>query len=270
MTTSERSGGSRLTLALATAFVVMAIGVESPAGLTAAQQESDDPALTEVWEPVPGMVDPGDPGPMSAAPSDAIVLFAGNDLAEWRHEDGADGRWTVNDGAFTVLPGSGTLFTRRAFGDVQLHIEWRSPATVVSEGQGRGNSGVYLMERYEVQILDSWNNPTYSNGQAASVYKQFIPQVNASRPPGEWQSYDILFEAPRFDDTGGLMAAATPTLFHNGVLVQHHVTLRGPTVFIGEPAYEPHPARAPLMLQDHGNLVSFRNVWVHELPSRRE
>jgi hypothetical protein len=148
---------------------------------------------------------------------------------------------------------------------VQLHIEWRAPAEVVGEGQGRGNSGVFLMERYEVQVLDSYDNRTYSNGQAGSIYKQSMPAVNASRPPGEWQSYDIVFMAPRFDAAGNVVSPATLTVFHNGVLVQNHFELRGPTVYIGEPAYEEHPPRLPLMLQDHGNPVSYRNVWVREL-----
>ena len=229
-------------------------------GMTLIQQ--GDPAATEVWEPVPPVVVPG---VYPAPPSDAIVLFGGGDLSAWRHEDGRPARWTVTDGVFTVAPGTGDIVTRQTFGDVQLHLEWRAPTEIVGEGQGRGNSGVFLMQKYEVQVLDSYRNRTYSNGQAASVYKQHIPLVNAMRPPGEWQTYDIIFTAPRFGADGAVTRPATVTVIHNGVLVQHHVTLRGPTVYIGEPEYEAHPARLPLQLQDHGNLVSYRNVWLREL-----
>ena len=222
-----------------------------------------DPAATEVWDPEPVVVDPGASG---APPSDAIVLFDGRDLSEWTDADGRPARWAVADGAVTVASGTGSLVSRRAFGNIQLHLEWRTPAQVAGEGQGRGNSGVFLMGRYEVQVLDSYQNRTYANGQAGSLYKQFIPLVNASRPPGEWQTYDIVFTAPVFDGNGRLVTPAMATVFHNGVLIQHHVTLRGPTVYIGEPVYEAHPAKLPLELQDHGNPVSFRNIWVRELP----
>ena len=148
---------------------------------------------------------------------------------------------------------------------MQLHIEWRTPAEIVGEGQGRGNSGVFLMGKYEVQVLDSWQNPTYVNGQAASVYKQHIPLVNASRAPGEWQAYDIIFTAPRFGADGSVERPATLTVLHNGVVVQNHVTLKGPTVFRGTPRYEAHADKLPIMLQDHSNLISYRNIWVREL-----
>ena len=220
-----------------------------------------DPKLTEVWDPVPAEIEPGEAG---NPPSDAIVLFDGTELSEWAGKDGPPG-WAVEDGALTVVAEAGNLTTRRAFGDVQLHLEWRSPAEVVGEGQGRGNSGVFLMGLYEVQILDSYENRTYSNGQAGSIYKQFIPLVNATRAPAEWQSYDIIFTAPRFDATGDVERPATMTVLHNGVLIQNHVTLRGPTEYRGEPEYRAHAAKLPLMLQDHGNPVSFRNIWVREL-----
>ena len=185
-----------------------------------AQQELPPPEATEVWDPVPITIDPGDG---HRPPSDAIVLFDGTDLSNWSGRDG-DARWDVGDGAMTVRPGSGNLTTERAFGDVQLHVEWRTPAEIVGEGQGRGNSGVFLMEKYEVQVLDSWRNPTYVNGQAASIFKQHIPLVNASRGPGEWQAYDIIFTAPRFGANGTIERPATMTVLHNGVLVQNHVT----------------------------------------------
>jgi hypothetical protein len=224
-------------------------------------REEVDPSVTEVWEPEPTRVDAGKVG---EAPSDAIVLFDGTDLSEWRGKDGAPA-WEVEDGVLTVVPETGTLTTTRAFGDVQLHLEWRSPAEIAGEGQGRGNSGVFLMDLYEVQILDSYDNRTYSNGQAGSIYKQFIPEVNATRPPGEWQSYDIIFMAPRFDSNGALERPATMTVLHNGVLIQNHVTLRGPTEYRGEPEYRAHAAKLPLTLQDHTNPVSFRNIWIREL-----
>jgi len=238
-------------------FLVMVLSLV----IMARTQTQLAPEATEVWEPVPETVQPGDDG---QPPSDAIVLFDGRGLAGWRGKDG-EPRWDASDEAITVTPGAGDLYTKRSFGDVQLHIEWRSPVEVVGEGQGRGNSGVFLMSRYEVQVLDSFENRTYSNGQAGSIYKQYIPLVNASRPPGQWQSYDIIFCAPRFRSDATLERPATMTVLHNGVLVQNHVTLRGPTLYIGEPVYEAHPAKAPLMLQDHGNPVSFRNIWVREL-----
>ena len=252
----NRSATSTLLLLVAGVGVVAAI-----VSFVAGAQTRGRPELTEVWEPVPPKVDPGEPG---RAPSDAIVLFDGSDLSAWTGRDG-EARWSIEDGAFTVVKGTGDIATRRAFGDGQLHIEWRSPTEIVGEGQGRGNSGVFLMGLYEVQVLDSYENRTYSNGQAGSIYKQFIPEVNASRPPGEWQSYDIVFMAPRFAAGGSLEQPATMTVLHNGVLIQNHVTLRGPTVFIGEPAYQAHEPELPLTLQDHGNPVSFRNIWIREL-----
>lgn len=258
--TDNRPAGSmesfRQVIFLATAAAIAA------AAPVLAQQEGD-PALTEVWEPEPRLVDPGSGG---APPSDAIVLFDGTSLDAWRSADGDVAAWSIEDGVLTVVPGTGDIVSRQAFGDVQLHIEWRTPTIVVGRGQEPGNSGVFLMQRYEVQVLDSWNNRTYSNGQAASVYKQYIPQVNASRPPGEWQTYDILFQAPRFGQGGGMDAPATMTVLHNGVVVQHDVPLRGSTAFIGAAAYETHGSREPLQLQDHGEPVSFRNIWVRELP----
>lgn len=225
-------------------------------------QERGDPKLTEVWEPVPRVVSPGRG---TAAPSDALVLFGGNDLSEWESAQGGAAKWSVAGGAFTVVKGAGDIRTKRAFGDCQLHIEWRSPARIEGEGQDRGNSGVFLQGRYEVQVLDSYNNATYANGQAASVYKQHIPLVNASRKPGEWQTYDIYFRAPRFAEDGTLLRPAYVTVVHNGVLVQDHVELKGTTVNVGAPSYERHNAKEPLVLQDHDHPVSYRNVWIREL-----
>ena len=217
--------------------------------------------VTAVWEPVPPVVTPGQGG---APPSDAVVLFDGENLDAWQNRAGAAAGWMVSDGVMTVAPGSGDILTRQAFGSVQLHLEWRAPEEIEGDSQGRGNSGVFLMDRYEVQVLDSFDNPTYPNGQAASLYKQHIPLVNAARAPGEWQSYDILFTAPEFGASGRLLRPAYVTVLHNGVLVQHHVAVQGPTQFIGKPQYEAH-GKAPIRLQDHSNPVSFRNVWVREL-----
>jgi hypothetical protein len=242
------------------ALIALAVLAALSAGTLGAQT---DPKATEVWEPVPRVITAGIG---AAAPSDAIVLFNGTDLSQWvRAPEGTAPRWKVEDGAFMPESGSGDLRTKQAFGDCQLHIEWRTPAVVSGEGQGRGNSGVFLMERYEVQVLDSYDNRTYSNGQAASLYKQAIPLVNASRKPGEWQSFDIIFRAPRRDAAGTVTAPAIVTVFHNGVLVQDHVALQGNTVYVGQPFYEKHGDKEPLMLQDHGNPVAYRNVWIREL-----
>ena len=233
------------------------LGLSLPLGAA-----EDDPTLTEVWEPEPAVVSPG---AGSAPPSDAVVLFDGTDLSAWQHADGRDAEWSVAGLAMTVTPKSGDIQTRQGFGDMQLHIEWATPSVVEGEDQGRGNSGVFLQGLYEVQVLDSYNNRTYSNGQAASLYKQHIPLVNASRAPGEWQSYDIVFEAPRFSADGSVQRPAYVTVFHNGVLVQNHVELKGPTVYSGQPEYSAHPDRLPIMLQDHSNPVRYRNIWVREL-----
>jgi len=241
---------------LALSFV---LAFATPLFSAAAQEWA--PALTEKWEPVPEVVTPGEG---MVPPSDAIVLFDGTNLSQWERVAGGDAAWQVRDGVMTVAGGSGDIRTRRQFGDVQLHVEWRTPAEVVGEGQGRGNSGVYLQDRYEVQILDSYENVTYSNGQAGSVYKQHIPLVNASRPPGEWQAYDIVFTAPVFSADGDVVRKAAVTVFHNGVLIQNHVELDGPTEYIGLPEYTPHGAGS-ILLQDHGNPTSFRNIWVREL-----
>ena len=221
-----------------------------------------NPEFTEQWEPVPPIIDPGS---SQKAPSDAIVLFDGSNLDAWQHPSGDSPKWIIEDGAFTVKRGTGTIETKQGFGDMQLHIEWRAPSEVVGEGQGRGNSGVFLMSQYEVQVLDNYDNVTYHNGQAASIYKQHIPLVNACKPPGEWQTYDIIFTAPVFHDGGALKHPAYVTVLHNGVLVQNHVALIGPTEYIGIPRYKAHEGKLPLTLQDHGNPVSFRNIWIREL-----
>jgi len=222
----------------------------------------NDPKTTELWEPVPTKVTPGENG---SAPSDAIVLFNGTDLSNFESMRGEDPKWSVKNGIVTVVPNTGGLKTKQKFGDCQLHIEWRTPEEDLDEGQNKGNSGIFFMERYEVQVLGSFTNKTYPNGQAASIYKQYIPLVNASKKPGEWQFYDIIFTAPRFGKNGSLISHARITVLHNGILAQNNVSLLGPTEYIGMPLYKEHGNKESLILQDHGDLVSFRNIWIREL-----
>jgi hypothetical protein len=219
------------------------------------------PQDTEVWEPEPVVVTPGEG---TAPPSDAIILFDGTNLDNWESMKGGPAEWEVSDGAMTVVKGAGAIRSKIVYGDCQLHIEWRTPAEVEGKGQGRGNSGVFLQGIYEVQVLDSYGNRTYSNGQAASIYKQSMPLVNACKPPGEWQTYDIIYKAPIFDDDGKLASPAYITVIQNGILVQNHYQIKGDTPYIGLPKYEAH-GEGPLMLQDHSNPVSFRNIWLRKL-----
>lgn len=240
------------------------------------------PELTDDWTPVSDSV--STVGHFAAPPSDAIILFDGTDLSQWEsapgyfpHMQGVPdylealqgdhdpAPWKVEDGVMTVVPGSGNIKTKAGFGDIHLHIEWRTPDVIDGDGQGRGNSGVFLQGLYEIQVLDSWLNPTYSNGQAGAIYKQKAPMVNASRPPGEWQSYDIFFEAPHFDEGGNVIKKAYVTVLHNGVLIHHRQELQGPTVYIGLSHYKAHSRSLPIGLQDHGDTVNFRNIWVREL-----
>ena len=226
-------------------------------------QKIIDPEMTMVWEPIPEIVTPGN---LYSPPSDAIVLFDGTDLSQWSSAaTGEESEWILNDdGSMTVKKGSG-IETKEEFGSVQLHIEWKTPAEIEGEGQGRGNSGIYFQKEYEIQILDSYENVTYSNGQAASVYKQSIPLVNASRPPGEWQIYDIIFNEPVYDDQGYRLKKGTFTVFHNGVLVQNNVEIQGTTEHTGKPKLRNIKTPKKLYLQDHSNPVSFRNIWLRKL-----
>ncbi len=230
------------------------------------------PEDTEQWTPVPAKVTPGERD--GAPPSDAIVLFDGRNLDEWvTAKDRSPARWHVENGVMVVDKAAGNIETKRLFKNYQLHLEWRVPADITGEGQARGNSGLFLAstgpqdQGYEVQILDSFENKTYVNGQAAAVYKQSPPLVNASRKPGEWQSYDVVWTAPVFRADGSVETPAYVTVLHNGVLVQNHFQLAGETVYIGKPAYHPH-GRAAIKLQAHGDPsipISFRNIWVREL-----
>lgn len=199
------------------------------------------------------------------APSDAIVLFDGTDLSKWRAADGSPAKWVIKEGSLRAVPGGGPVFTRDGFGDIQLHIEWAAPTPGRGKGQGRGNSGVFLMSKYEVQVLDSHENVTYADGQASAVYGQYPPLVNASRPAGEWQAYDIVFRRPRFRPDGSVLQPARMTVFHNGLLTQDNSEVWGPTSWLQHLPYKSHPDRLPLYLQDHGNPVLYRNIWLREL-----
>ncbi len=236
-------------------------------------QQQGDPKATEVWTPVPKIVTPG--ATNSTAPSDAIILFDGKNLDEWvsTKDTATAAGWTVGKGAFTVKKGTGNIQTKRLFTDYQLHLEWRIPKNITGSGQARGNSGVFLAatgpgdEGYEIQVLDCYNNTTYVNGQAGSIYKQYSPLANACKKPGEWQTYDIVWTASRFNDDGTVKTPARITAIHNGVLIQNNVEVKGVTVYIGSPMYKKHGAAA-IKLQDHGDPsepISFRNIWVREL-----
>jgi hypothetical protein len=238
-----------------------------------AQQPKGDPKATEFYSPVPKVVSAGTAP--SDAPSDAIILFDGKNLDQWTSvkTPGTPAAWTVADGAFTVNKPAGNIETKKSFTDYQLHLEWRIPANITGTGQARGNSGVFLAstgpgdEGYEIQILDCFNNSTYVNGQTGSVYKQAVPMANACKKPGEWQTYDIFWTAPRFNDDGTVKIPAYVTVIQNGVLLQNHTELKGQTVYIGNPSYKKHGA-APIKLQSHGDPsepISYRNIWLREL-----
>ncbi|WP_297695470.1 DUF1080 domain-containing protein [uncultured Eudoraea sp.] len=228
-------------------------------------EEPTEPEQTEFYEPVPPVVNPiGNNG----APSDAIVLFDGSDFDLWEmSNDSSEVVWHLNDDrSMTVKDKTGDIQTKQKFGDVQLHIEWRSPAEVQREGQNRGNSGIFLSGLYEVQVLDNNDNDTYVNGQVGSIYKQHVPLAKASVPTGDWNTYDIIYHAPEFNSEGGKIKSGTITVIHNGVLVQDHVEIKGTTPYIGWPKNPPH-GKGPLKLQDHGDnsRVSYRNIWIREL-----
>jgi hypothetical protein len=252
--------------ALAALLVAIAVPRQEAPGYT------DTPLLPgSKWcvhdsrRPQPPVVTPGaaDAASFARPPSDALVLFDGHDLSKWRAANGGPAGWKVADGCFEVN-GSGDVETLDAFGDCQLHLEWCEPTPPSGDSQGRGNSGLYFMQRYEVQILDCFQNKTYPDGQTGALYGQWPPQVNACRPPGEWQSYDIVFEAPRFEGDR-VVAPARVTVIHNGVVLHHAKELLGATAHRALAAYAPHAAALPLRLQDHGNPVRFRNVWVRPL-----
>jgi hypothetical protein len=265
-----------LALVVAILTAIPAAGQQTPppkAGAPAPAASRGNPADTEVWEPVPKIITPGAYSTIPP-PSDAVVLFDGTNLDQWvNSKDKSPAGWTVSNGIMTVNKPTGNIETKRKFTNYQLHIEWRIPENITGSNQARGNSGVFLASigagdsGYELQVLDSYNNKTYVNGQAGSIYKQSIPLVNASRKPGEWQAYDVIWIAPTFNADGSLKTPAYVTAFHNGVLIQNHFELKGGTVYIGKPEYKKHDA-APIMLQSHGDPsepISFRNIWIREI-----
>lgn len=232
-------------------------------------QQKANPKDTEVWTPVPKQIN------FNPVPDDAIILFNGNNLDQWKSvKDGSEAKWTVKGDIFTVKKGTGNIETKKKFTNYQLHIEWQIPANISGSGQARGNSGIFLGSTeggsdagYELQLLDSYKSSTYSNGQAGSIYKQAIPLVNASKKPGEWQYYDVVWTAPVFNDNGNINSPARVTVFHNGVLIQNNLELKGETLYIGAPFYRKHGALS-IKLQDHGDPsepISFRNIWIREL-----
>ena len=243
------------------------------AAAPADQHTHHDAGLTR-WKvsdrnrPVPPVITPGTastPEAPGKPPSDAIVLFDGKDLSQWESNKGGPAQWKSVDGVLVIAPGTGDIHTKQSFGDCQLHVEWAEPDPPHDKDQGRGNSGVYLMSKYELQILDSFQNKTYADGQAGAVYAQFPPLVNACRRPGEWQAYDIIWHGPRFAADGKLLRPARITVLQNGVLVQDNAELTGPTYYMHRPPYVPHAEKLPLLLQDHDQPVSFRNIWIREL-----
>jgi hypothetical protein len=254
-----------LVAASAALLAILAAGAKVCAAPDAGQEwKVHDPN-----RPEPPVITPGTgrtPEQAGQPPSDATVLFDGKDLTAWRAKDGGPAKWKIDNGYLEVVPQAGDIHTRQAFGDCQLHVEWATPNPPQGGEYDRGNSGVYLMGLYEVQIFDSYQHKLYADGEAAAIYGQYPPLVNACRPPGQWQTYDIIFHGPRFDRNGKLLRPAYVTALHNGVLVQDHVALTGPTQHQQRPPYQPHPEKLPLLLQEHNNPVRFRNVWIRELP----
>jgi hypothetical protein len=229
--------------------------------------------IHDLNRPLPPVIDPGTASTQDApgrAPSDAVVLFDGKDLVHWvSAEGGGPAKWKVENGYVEVVAKTGYIATRDSFGDCQLHVEFAEPSPGVGASQERGNSGVFLMGTYEIQVLDSYENKTYADGQASAVYGQYPPLVNAARPPAQWQTYDIIFHRPHFKD-GKVTQPARVTVLHNGVLVQDNVELTGPTAHGQRPPYKPGPEKLPLQLQDHGNPVRYRNIWIRELHEEEE
>jgi len=248
---------------------LIAVAALTAFALTTFAQPPKEWGIHDMNRPQPKVIEPGTastPDQPGKPPSDATVLFDGKDLSRWRADkDGGPAGWKVENGYMEVVKGTGGIHTEQGFGDVQLHIEWRTPAPPHGEGQERGNSGVFLMGLYEIQVLDSYENKTYADGQVSAVYGQYPPLVNAARPPGQWQSYDIIFHGPRFGKDGKVLRPARVTVFHNGVLVQDNVELSGPTAHGQRPPYKPQPEKLPLALQDHGHPVRYRNIWIREL-----
>ena len=258
-------------LGVACAGAALTVRADAADAEPAAKIDPSKNRITPEWEihdmkrPKPPAVDPGTPSTQEQAgkpPSDAVVLFDGKDLSKWQGPGAAaEGGWNVQDG-FMEIAGKGGLSTKDEFGDAQIHVEWASPSPPNGAGQGRGNSGIYLMEKYEVQVLDSFQADTYADGQASALYGQYPPLVNASRPPGQWQTYDIIFRGPRFDASGKLLRPTTVTVLHNGVLTQDHSEMSGPSGHHAQAPYQKHPEKDRISLQNHGNPVRYRNIWI--------
>ncbi len=248
-----------LTLALAAA-ILLVLGASAQEDKPAAEWQIHD-----MNRPNPPVITPAPAGPPVLPPLDAVVLFDGKDLSKWTDAKGQPARWKVENGYFEVVPKTGDIRTAQGFGDCQLHVEWMAPSPAKGEGQDRGNSGVFLMGLYEVQVLDCYDNKTYADGQTAAIYGQYPPFVNACRAPGEWQTYDIVFHRPRFDKDGNVLSPATMTIFHNGVLVHDCAKLTGPTGHHVRPPYKMHADKLPISLQDHGHPVRFRDIWIRSL-----
>jgi len=245
-----------------------AAGPGSGSGQSNSEQAARQWKIHDRSRPHPPVITPGECSTQERVgrpPSDATVLFDGKDLSQWAAADNGPAKWHLGDGFFETVPGTGYLHSRQAFGDCQLHVEWATPNPPHGVDQDRGNSGVFLQGLYEVQVLDSYNSVTYADGQAAAIYGQYPPLVNACRPPGVWQTYDIVFHGPRFDAAGKLLRPATITVFQNGVLVQDHDTILGPTEHGERPPYKATPVKLPLALQDHNHPVRYRNIWIREL-----
>tara|TARA_S200000501_G_scaffold147548_1_gene139217 strand:- start:74 stop:910 length:837 start_codon:yes stop_codon:yes gene_type:complete len=267
-------------------FIISDLEAQKRELITLSQEEFEEieATTTELYRDLDRVT----PGKEGAPPSDAIILFDGSSLDKWQktffeysgsmaeyHEwlpslkEGpyvtAPADWKLEEGDLVVVPGTGHLVTKELFGDVQLHIEWLTPKDTTKKSQDYSNSGIFLMGLYEIQILNSFDNETYSNGQAGAIYKQHIPLVNATKPPGNWQEFDIIFSAPKFSNSGNVLNPARITVFHNGVLIQNNVYLTGPTCYIGQAYYVKHPEKLPILLQNHGNPVRFRNIWVRKL-----
>ncbi len=257
---------------------IIILAVNAAPGAAQAHEEGPLPPgaryRVHSWErPRPPVVDPGPEHAPAPPPSDAVVLFDGRSMAGWlvAKDSGPDepARWIAHNGEMTVNPGTGSIRTARGFGDVQLHVEWSAPTPPRGESQERGNSGVFLMGHYEIQVLDSYHNDTYPDGQAGAIYGQTPPLVNPIRPPGHWNTYDVIFHHPHFASDGTVLAPARITLFFNGVLAQDNTTITGWTVHMQIAHYQPHADKLPLVLQDHGNRVRYRNIWVRELADGR-
>lgn len=247
-------------------WAFLGVGCVALLGASTAFSQNDKWLPNDVNRPIPTVVTPG--AERGAPPSDAIILFNGKDLSAWQANDGNDPKWKVVDGNMEITPGSGNMHTKQAFGDCQLHVEWKEPSPARGMDQSRGNSGIMLMSSYEVQVLDMDGNKTYADGGAGGIYGQYPPLVTATRKSGEWQAYDIIFRRPRFDADGHLTSPARITVLLNDVLVQDNTIPTGPTAFHDRAPYLPGPDKYPLNLQDHGTAVQFRNIWIRELPER--